>query len=62
MPCVHCKGPLPKGKIKYCSDRCAYWFKQIQNDKPAKFSKAQHLRMSRAGVAQRKGRLGVRFN
>lgn len=60
--CLYCGKELPKGRRKYCSDNHRYRYHSMQNDRPAKFSVAQHLRMARAGRKQRAGKIGVRFN
>lgn len=60
--CVRCSKELEGKRRKYCSDHCAYWFKQANNDKPKKFSVSQHMKMQRAGRAQFSGKIGCRFN
>jgi predicted nucleic acid-binding Zn ribbon protein len=60
--CVHCGKDLPGRKIKYCSERCSYWFNAIENDKPKKSSISRRIRMARAEKSQRKGKVGCRYN
>lgn len=63
MPtCLYCGETLSGRQKKYCSELHRYRYLSIVNDKPRKFSRSQHLRIARAGKAQRKGRVGVRFN
>jgi len=60
MKCVYCGKDLPARKRKYCNELCRFRFLSIESDKPEKFSVAQHLRIIRAGRAQR--RSDVRYN
>lgn len=60
--CIYCNKELTGRKLKYCNEHCKYRYLSIKNNTHKKFSKAQHLRMSRAGKAQSKGRVGCRFN
>lgn len=60
--CVYCDSELTGRKLKYCNDLCKFRFQSIQNDKVRPLSISQHLRMARAGKAQRKGKIGCRYN
>lgn len=61
--CVYCGKKLTGRKLKYCNDHCKYRFLSIKNDnQPGKLSKAQCLRMTRAGRNQRAGKVGCRYN
>lgn len=60
--CLWCNKELPAKKQKYCNDLCRYRYVSWKNDKPKKLSLSQYLRMAKAGKAQAKGKIGVRFN
>jgi len=60
--CVHCGKELTGRKLKYCNDRCKFWYLSIKNETYSPYSKAQGLRMMRAERKQRTGRLGARYN
>jgi len=63
---LRCGKQLPKRKKKFCSDNCKFWYHQAKKQESGEdykpYSKAQNLRMLRAGRAQRAGRIGVRYN
>lgn len=60
--CLYCGEELKSRKKKYCSALCSYRYRSIINDNPTKFSKAQHMRMAKAGAKQRSGKIGCRYN
>ena len=60
--CIHCGKELKGRKLKYCNDFCKYWYHAIKRDSSGSLSKAQVLRMTRAGRSQRAGRVGCRYN
>jgi len=55
-----CDNDIPRGRRKYCSDRCRYWENQCKRGGGKGVSVAQHLRMARAERGQHKR--DVRFN
>ena len=59
--CLYC-GKIIEKRRKYCNKTCLYRYNSIKNEKIAKFSVSQFLRMVKAGRKQRSGKLGVRFN
>lgn len=60
--CVYCAKELPEKKVKYCNELCKYRYLSMKKDTATRLSIAQQKRMHRAGAAQRKGKLGVRYN
>lgn len=60
--CIYCGKKLIGRKIKYCNELCSYRYNSIQNEKPGKFSHAQHKRIRKAESNQRKGKVGCRYN
>lgn len=58
--CLRCGEQLIGRKLKFCSESCKYWYKQINKPLVNKRSKAQQLRMDRASRKQRK--MDVRYN
>ena len=60
--CCYCGIKLIDKQRKYCSDLHRFRYLSIVKDKPKRFSKSQHLRIARAGKAQRQGKISVRFN
>lgn len=59
--CVYCNEILTGRKLKYCNEICKSRYNIIKNDKPTKFSQAQHMRMAKAGAKQRAGKIGCRY-
>jgi len=59
--CLYCGKELTGQKKKYCNTLHRYRYWSIQNDKPGKFSKVQHMRMVKAGRSTRTGRSGARY-
>lgn len=62
--CVWCGNRLKGRKLKYCNELCKYRFLSLKNDigPGGRLSKAQGIRMVKAGRAQRAGKIGARFN
>lgn len=61
--CLCCGKELTGRRRKYCNDLHRYRYKSwIEDNQPGRLSKAQCLRMTRAGRSQRAGKIGCRYN
>jgi hypothetical protein len=61
--CVYCDKELTGRQKKYCNKLCRYRYLSIKKDSgTGSLSKAQSLRMVRAGRQQRAGKIGCRYN